>query len=79
MSGIAIRNINCGDTFSFMSFLEIEIFSKYTGWVQIIGRNLRLFNYLVTKTKKNTEKKMEDPKLTQDLSDSIHFASKLKE
>ena len=50
-----------------------------TGGVQIIGRNSRFFDYFVTKTKKNTEKKIpEDSRLTQALSDSILFVSKFK-
>ena len=49
-----------------------------TGGVQIIGRNSPFIGYFVTKTKKNTEKIPEDSRLTQALSDSILFVSKLK-
>ena len=50
----------------------------YTGVHQIIGRNSRFFGYSVTKTKKNTEKKIDDSRSTQALSDSILFVSKFK-
>ena len=49
---------NLNDTFGMFSMWLIKIILlKYTGGVQIIGRNLRFFGYFVTKTKNNTEKK----------------------